>query len=395
MISNILKSGNYGLPNEDRGKIAYNTGLIGLVINIVLALVKVILGILTGSVSIAADGANNVMDSISSVVTIVGVKLANQPADKNHPYGHGRIEYVAALVVSALVVFVGFEFLKSSVEKIFNPQVVVYSTIALVGMILSIVVKFLQYILYNSVSVKINSSPLRANAVDSLNDVLTTSIVVIGMIMDLAFNLKIDGYIGVIISLFILKSGIELVGETIDDIIGKIPPKEFLDTLRKEVSSYNYVLGVHNIVVNNFGPEMVMVTLDVEMPFHLDFMKSHDLVERIQEEVGEKLGITLSIHVDPVGGHGIEPEIISKIKSLINIDKGIFAFHDLTDIDKTVKFTIIVDGNIYKSPEDTKNIEENFKRSLEEDFPDHNFEITVKKEYYNEGANSRSRETWI
>ena len=275
-------------------------GAVGIVTNLLVSLAKLAVGILAASVSVIADAANNLTDAASSVVTLVGFKLSGKPADREHPYGHARIEYLTGLIISFFVCILGFTFLKESIAKIITPTDSDFSTVSLVVLGISVAAKLWQGFFYRTLSKKIASESLKASAQDSFNDVIATTAVFIGAIVTKLFALNLDGYIGSAIALFILVSGIKLVIETSSPLLGVVPEEETVKGLREKILSYEGVIGVHDMIIHSYGANRIFCSAHAEVPAEEDVMTSHDLIDNIEEDVYNELGIQLVIHLDPV-----------------------------------------------------------------------------------------------
>ncbi len=282
-----------------RSKCAMTASIFGIVSNAVLSAIKLLIGIISGSIAIVADGVNNLADASSSVVTLIGFKLASKPADKEHPYGHQRIEYIAGLIVSMLICVLGFEFLTSSVSAIVNPTETKFSVITVAILLLSIAMKLWQCSFYRSVAKHIDSPTLAAASADSLGDVITTSAVVVSALIALIWKINLDGIFGCIVALFIIKSGIGLIIETANPLLGTAPSADFIASIGKRISSYEGVLGYHDLVVHSYGPGRLFVSVHVEMAAERDILESHDLIDNIEFDFRDS-GISLVVHLDPI-----------------------------------------------------------------------------------------------
>lgn len=384
VIKSILKAGNYGTDSENRTKISMLTSFMGLTLNIMLSIIKVLLFFVTGSVSILADAINNITDSVSSVVTIIGVKIAVLPADKKHPYGHGRIEYIAALVVSCFVFVTGIEFIRVSYDRIVNPRHISYSIMSIALMVLSVFVKFYMANLYKNVSKKIDSSPLLAQYKDSMGDVFITSVVILSIVIYKITNIMVDGYVGMLVSLFIIYSGYELIRDTLSDLIGEAPDEDYINKIEDIILSYDKILGIHNLVITNYGPVKTFVSLDAEIPYDMSLVEAHNLIDCAEREIKEKLKCQISIHIDPVGYYDDEQkEIVKILKKLVEEDKRIICFHDLTKSENTIRVIVDVDGNVISSDEDIVNISDEIykKIALHNNV---NYEVEICRSFFTE-----------
>lgn len=350
----ILKLGTKGnhdyTDKETRGKVGYISGIVGLFINLFLSILKLAIGLMASSIAVTADAFNNLSDAASSIITIVGFKLSNAPPDKKHPYGHGRIEYLTALMIALMVMLVGFQFVKSSVDRIINPQPIVFKWISFILLVISISLKIWLSAFNRKLGNKISSAALKATATDALGDVFTTSVVALSLVLSLITDYPIDGYIGVIVSLLILYSGFSLIKETISPLIGEAPDEELIKSINKGVLSYDYILGVHDLIVHNYGPGRIMATIDAEIPADIDVVTIHNVIDQAERELSEKYDIHLVIHMDPIGFETKEiTQIRNVIKHKIKGNETFKSIHDLNivecDYKKVLIFHLVVDGN--------------------------------------------------
>lgn len=282
---------------EGYGRVA---GLVGIVTNLLLFAAKIIIGTLFGSVSITADAVNNLTDSGSAIVTMVGFKLAGKPADEKHPFGHARIEYLSGVIVSFIVLFLGWELGTSSLQKIIHPEENRLTAVAFAVLLLSIGVKLWQCIFYKTVGRRIHSETVEATSKDSRNDVISTTVVLIGGIISTLTNVNLDGWLGVLVALFILFSGIQLILDTADPLLGAAPDKELVEEIHSKIMSYEGVIGVHDLAVHNYGVGRCFASVHCEVNAEHDIMESHDLIDNIERDFKSQDGINLVIHLDPV-----------------------------------------------------------------------------------------------
>lgn len=381
LINKILKFGGYETEFENRTKISTMTSSIGLLFNVFLAIVKVVIFLVSGSVSILADAINNVTDSISSVITIIGVKVSSKPADRDHPYGHGRIEYIAALVVACFVLVTGFEFVKLSYNRIVNPVAVNYSKMAMALMVFSTGIKLYMSIMYKKIGSKIDSSPMEAQYKDSIADVIITSVVLVSIIFYKITNILIDGYIGFLVSLFIIYSGYELIRDTISELIGEAPDETFVKNIEKIILSYEKVQGIHDIIINSYGPENTYVSLDVEVPYDMSLVEAHELIDDAERRIKEELKCNISIHVDPYGGYDEElTKLYERLSFIVKSKKELLSFHDLRKENNIIRVQIVVDGNLVKSIKDVNILKTEIEKELVE-FDDYNSEIEMYRSF--------------
>lgn len=281
---------------------AYGTlsGVVGIVLNILLAAGKFLAGMLTASIAITADAINNLSDAGSSVVSLIGFKLAKEPAHKDHPFGHGRIEYIAGLVVAMIIILMGFELGKSSIEKIFAPETMTFSILSLIILLASIAVKLWLALFNSTLGRLINSPTLRATATDSLSDTLATSVAVICMLVHYFFQLNIDGIAGIIVACFILFAGYNTAKDTLSPLLGQAPDPLFVQEINDVVMSHSDIIGIHDLIIHNYGPGRTMMSLHAEVPNDADVMQLHDTIDIIEHELKHKFDCDAVIHMDPI-----------------------------------------------------------------------------------------------
>lgn len=279
------------------GKLA---GATGIVCNCILFLGKLIAGLLAGSVAIIADAVNNLSDASSSVVTLLGFRLAQQPADADHPYGHARYEYLSGLVVAVLILVIGVELVKSSVGKIIHPEPIVFSAITVTILVASIAMKLWMAMFFGTLGKKIKSTTLAATSVDSRNDVISTLGVLLGCLVGYFFHINIDGIVGLLVALFILYSGINIVKETISPLLGQQADAELVEKIHALVLSHEKILGVHDLLVHDYGPGQCFASLHAELSAEEDALACHEIIDHIENEVRKELHVDLVIHYDPV-----------------------------------------------------------------------------------------------
>ena len=292
--------------NVSSASVRYRYGLLagvfGILTNVVLFVMKIVFGLIAGSISVVADAVNNLSDAGSSGVTVVGFKLSNRPPDKEHPFGHARYEYITGLVVAFIVLIIGGTLLKSSIERIITPETIDASVWTAAVLIISIALKAVQGLLYNDLGKSIGSPSLSASATDSRNDVISTSLVLVstvGAIFLPEIFSKVDAYLGIAVSLFIIVSGVKLVKETVDPLLGGVPDKELVAKIREKFKDYPEILGTHDLMVHSYGPGKVFATIHAEVEADTDVLLSHDLIDNIEREF-RRDGIFMVIHMDPV-----------------------------------------------------------------------------------------------
>lgn len=345
---------------EKYGKMA---GGVGMTCNLLLSAAKIIVGALFASISILADGINNLSDATSSVVTLIGFKLSGRPADREHPFGHARYEYVSGLIVAFLILMVGLNLIQSSFNKILHPAAVQFGLLAILVLAVSIALKLWMYFFYRKISRTIQSSSLLAAAADSRNDVITTSGVLVCAALAELTGLQLDGYAGLAIALFIIYSGIKLVKETLSPLIGEAPDKELVCSTVKRLNTYDGVLGIHDLVIHNYGPGRCFASVHVEVDAKNDIMQSHDLADTIERDF-VKDGIQLVVHLDPIV---TDNEAVNELKQMTR--RAIATISDkITLHDFRVVFGYNYQNLIFDIviPADCRKSEEELKREVQE-----------------------------
>ena len=351
-----------------RKKYGFLTGFVGILLNILICAGKITVGVISSAVSVVADGINNLSDAASSVVTVVGFKIADKPVDKEHPYGHGRVEYVAAMLVSLIIMVIGVELAISAIKKIVAPQAVNITYVTLVILGVSVAVKLYMF-LYNYVwSKKLDSSVLKATALDSIADAVSTFVVFICAFVSMYWSLPVlDGCAGIAVAVFIIFTGLKSFGGIFTELVGKPPKKEFVENIEKAVSGSPMVLGVHDVIVHDYGPGRVMVSLHVEVPADTDLLTSHDCVDEIENKLEKEFRCYATIHVDPVVR---DPESMKLRKMFLKRIKECFPSYSIHDFrisgDKenpTVSFDVL-------APFIDKSTEEEIKDEVMEKIKD-------------------------
>lgn len=346
-----------------RARIGKLSGAVGIICNCLLAAGKLIVGHMTSSMSITADGLNNLSDGASSIVTLLGFKLAEKPADRKHPYGHARIEYIAGLTVAVMILFIGLELGKSSVEKLIDPEPIEFSFTAVWVLCASILVKLFMMLFNLKMGRRINSNALLATAADSRNDVMTTSAVLAASIVEHFYDVRIDGVMGIAVSLFILYSGVKLAGETMSPLLGEGANPELQKQITDYINGCPMVLGCHDLMVHDYGPGRRYASIHVEIDKNEDPMACHARIDRMERECLKNYGTHLVIHYDPVVTD--DPEVNSTkrlVNTIIKVRDGRLTIHDfrMKDDGESVKmsFDMIL-------PEDLRGQEQSIKETVE------------------------------
>lgn len=327
-----------------REKFGAFAGVIGILSNLILCSMKIIIGLLSASIAIVADGINNLSDASSSVITLIGFKMAGKPEDKNHPYGHARIEYLAGLFVSVIIIIVGLFLIKTSIEKIINPKPLVFTWITILVLILAMGIKLWQNRFYMQISKLISSLTLKATATDSRNDVIATAVVLIGVIFTKCTGIVIDGYLGVAVAVFVIWSGIQLIRETSSPLLGEAPDEDLVKQIVKMTHKYKGVLGLHDLVVHNYGPGKVFASMHIEVDADADLMESHDMIDNIEREIKEALHIEFVVHMDPIKANdSLVKELRKKMSVTMCCLDGVVDLHDLRIVPGPTHTNIIFD----------------------------------------------------
>ena len=346
-----------------RARIGKLSGAVGIICNCLLAAGKLIVGHMTSSMSITADGLNNLSDGASSIVTLLGFKLAEKPADRKHPYGHARIEYIAGLTVAVMILFIGLELGKSSVQKFINPEPIEFSFTAVWVLFASILVKLFMMLFNLKMGRRINSNALLATAADSRNDVMTTSAVLAASIVEHFYDVRIDGVMGIAVSLFILYSGIKLAGETMSPLLGEGANPELQKQITDYINGCPMVLGCHDLMVHDYGPGRRYASIHVEIDKNEDPMACHARIDRMERECLKNYGTHLVIHYDPVVTD--DPEVNSTkklVNTIIKVRDGRLTIHDFRMVDDGESVKMSFDMIL---PEDLRGQEQSIKETVE------------------------------
>ena len=360
LIKLFIKNADASTPKgrELFGRLA---GAVGIICNLVLSIMKLIIGTVTNSVSITADATNNISDAGSSIVTLVGFRLSGKPADKDHPYGHARIEYISSLIISFIILLIGCSIFKESVIKIFKPEESLFNIATVIILIASILVKLWLSVFNTYLGKQIDSKALEATAIDSRNDVITTAAVLVASVISHFTGFNLDGYMGVIVSIFILISGINLVKETLNPLLGQPPTKEMFESIEKKILSYDNVLGVHDLMVHSYGPNTYFASAHIEMDAKIDVLVCHDIMDQIERDFKSDLNIHLVVHLDPTILDSPEiNELKEMVTGIINeIDEDL-TFHDFRVVvgeeNKNVLFDVVVPPEYKYSDEELEKM---------------------------------------
>lgn len=371
---------------EERFDLGKKAGMVGIGANVLLFGVKLAASIISGSVSIITDAVNNLTDALSSVLVLVGYHIASKPADKEHPYGHARMEYISSLLIAVIVTFLGFEFFRESAGSLINGKSnAKFSAAALVILLSSVLVKAALAVYYKITAKKIGSSVLEASAADSIGDILSTSAVILGMILTPILGAWCDSALGIAISLYILAMGVKLIWESADSLIGKAPDIQFVSELSQKVLSYKGVLGIHDLVVHTYGAGKCFVSVHVEVDADGDITDAHDMIDNIENELSTD-GVHLVIHMDPIQYSNpnvmmLKDSVWDAIKDLGN-DCEYFSMHDFRVVFGTTHTNILFDLAIPESfPMDDKTLCGEIRGRVKNVSAEYNTVLTIDRGY--------------
>lgn len=329
-LINLVEKRTNSQDSKYREKFGYLGSIVGILVNVTLFAIKLSVGLIVKSISVTADAFNNLSDTLSSIITLLGFKLASQPPDEDHPYGHGRIEYFSGLIVSILVLYVGIQFLISSVKKIINPEELKFQWIPVILYLVSIVLKIWLSGFNGKLGNKINSSALKAAALDAKGDVMISITVVVGLLLSHFTGFNLDGFFGLFVAFMIIKSAIELIGETINPLLGEKQDEDLVKNIEEIILSFDEIYGIHDTVVHNYGPNMHIASTHVEVRDNISIVEIHDIIDSAEKKVKESLGVEVVCHMDPIRID--DPEAINmlkKIKEIITEQSGILDVHDM------------------------------------------------------------------
>ena len=360
---------NYKNVEDSKVRESYGvlTGIVGIILNVLLFAGKLAVGLISNSVSVTADAFNNISDAGSSVISMVGFKLSNKPVDKKHPFGHGRMEYLSGLIVSMIIIFVGFELIVSSVEKIFTPEEIDVSVVALVVLGVSVLVKLWMFAYNFVLSKRISSAGMRATAFDSISDAVATTVVLAGSLVFKYTGVNIDAYAGVVVALFVTFTGLKSAKETVDLLVGSAPSPEFIHEITDFVLSYDMVYGVHDLIVHNYGVGRELVSLHVEVPCNIDIMHIHEQIDEIENALTEKFHVHAVIHMDPIEvDDQTVNEIRDEVKGVISELYPTLSMHDFRVVNGKKNVNCVFDIVVPYEYKDEEKVAEDIKEKVKE-----------------------------
>ena len=364
---------------EVRKQYGLLSGKVGIVANLLLFAAKLATGLLINSIAFIGDAFNNLSDALSSVAVMLGFKLASKPADEEHPFGHGRIEYITGLIVSFAIILVGYELLKSSFQRIINPTPVAFSLPAFILVILAIAVKMWLFLFNKFLAQQIESNTLLATAYDSLSDTIATGCIGLAQVASLFTPLPLDGFVGLLVSAIILYSGFSLARETVNPLLGQAPEQELIEQISEKVLSYKVVKGIHDLIVHSYGPNQYMASLHVEVSAEEDIMKVHEQIDLIESKVAKELGILLTIHMDPLNLDSKEvQEAREKVGDILKQFPEVLAFHDFRIVGKgeteNLVFDVVVKNGL--RPGEIEELRLAINEKVQECYPQYKCVIT-------------------
>ena len=344
LVNKFIKDSANIESTEVRTRYGMLASVVGIFCNVLLFSVKLAIGLILSSLAVTADAFNNLSDAASSIISLVGVKMAEKPADEEHPFGHGRIEYIAALIVSFLVIEVGFTFFKSSISKIMHPEEITFDPVPFIILILSILVKLWMAFFNNKLGKRIDSKVMLATAADSLGDVITTSATVISIVICHFTSINVDAIAGLIVSGIVIWSGVSIAKDTLEPLIGQRVPSELYQKITDMVESYEGIVGAHDLIVHNYGPNRSMATIHAEVPNDVSIETSHEIIDRIERDAKKELNILLVIHMDPVEMRDEEVlELRDKTSHIVHALDPELHFHDFRVLKENEQKNLIFD----------------------------------------------------
>ncbi|WP_040210202.1 cation diffusion facilitator family transporter [Clostridium polynesiense] len=386
LVKKFVKDYDNTSSENVRNSYGFLAGIIGIIINFILFAVKLASGLIVGSIAVTADAFNNLSDAASSIITILGFKLSSRPADAEHPFGHGRIEYISALIVAFMVMLVGFQFIKTSFDRIINPSPVVFQLLPFILILISVILKIWLSRFNGYMGKAIDSSALKAASFDALGDVVTSSTVALSLLLSKATAFPLDGYIGILVALAILWSGYTLIKETISPLLGEAPDPKLVKTINELVVSYPHITGVHDLIIHNYGPGRCMASIHAEIPCDINIMEIHDIIDKAEREISEKLNMYLVIHMDPISNDSEEIlEAKAEVEKIIKYNPLIKSMHDFRIVGEKEKknliFDVVVDYNALKKIMSEEELKEKITSDIKDIHPQYNCIITIDPDF--------------
>lgn len=344
LMRKFIKDYDNTTDSKVRGSYGVLSSLVGIACNIILFVCKFIIGTISNSISIVSDGFNNLSDCASCLITMFGYKMAAKPADKDHPFGHGRMEYLTSLALAVIIVVVGFELIKNSIHKLFHPEEINFSYVAMVALIISILIKLWMFLFNRKLGKKIDSGVMLATAKDSLNDVIATSATLVALVASVFTDIPLDAIMGIVVSILIIMAGIGITGETVDSLLGKPADKKLVDKLKEIVEASKVSLGMHDLIIHSYGPGTLIGSVHVEVDSSGDIMDIHDAIDELEREIYKQLGIMMTIHMDPIelGNEKID-SAKAMVKGILNNISNELSMHDFRMVSGPTHTNLIFD----------------------------------------------------
>ena len=380
MVRKLIKNYERTDLSEVRDRYGFLSGIIGILANFLLFVVKLVTGLIINSIAFIGDAINNLSDATSSIITIIGFKLAGKPADKEHPFGHGRIEYIAGLIVAFFIILVGYELLKSSISRIFNPVEVIFSWPALFVLLLSILIKLWLFLFNRFLAKAIDSQALLATSYDSFTDMIAMGCIGISLVSSLFTKFPLDAYAGIIVAGIILFTGVSLAKETISPLLGEVPDNNLITKIKERILSYEKVAGIHDLIVHSYGPGKYMASIHVELPADQDIIAMHEYIDEIERHVAEELDLLLTIHLDPLNLDSAElSRMQDELGRILEKFPAVLSFHDLRIVGKGEKENLVFDIVIPKGlkKEEKKKLVQDINHEVQKLHPYYNCVITI------------------
>ena len=376
---------DYEKTNDSNVREKYGTlgGLVGIIVNMIIAAAKLIIGSFSGSISITADAVNNFSDAGSSIITLIGFKMANKPADEDHPYGHGRIEYISGFIVAFIVLIFGVELMKSSVDRIINPSEITYSIWAIVVLVLSIIGKIWLGLFNRKLGKAINSTAMTAVFTDCISDSGATAVTIISMLLAHFAKINIDGILGVIVAVIIIIAGINIIRDTLNPLLGQAPDKELVNDIADTVLSFDKVVGIHDLVLHNYGSTKTFGSIHVEVPANENVLVVHEIMDNIELEIKKKYGVEIVAHTDPIEtDNKLVEDNRNFIINIINSIDEKLTIHDFRLVSGPTHTNLIFDIVLpYTSKITESEVKNLVFQKVKEIKPEYNCVITVDRDY--------------
>lgn len=386
IMSHFIKNYKDKNNKDVREKYGIISGVIGIVVNLILFIVEIILGIVTNSIAIIADAFHNLADVTSSLVTMIAFKLSNKPADKEHPFGHGRFEYISGLIVSFIILMVGLQFVQTSFKRVLSPEAVKFNLVTFIIIIMAIPLKLWLSYFNKALGRMIDSETLKASGADAFNDVAILSGVILSLIVGYFIKINIDGYVGLIVAIFILHSGITLVKSTISPLLGEPPDPKLVKEIKTSIIKYDHIIGVHDLIIHNYGPGRCMASLHAEVPSNIPIMHLHESVDKAEKELSKRLNMFIVVHMDPICVDSKEVDDARRfIVQIVKKFPIISSIHDFRIVGKGENKNLVFDAVIGFEHKVNEKKEDKIRREIDRQVklvhPGYDIVITFDRDY--------------